>query len=334
MSDSQSTLRDLIEHGGRLTSDELVFRFEPVLVCLAELHARGLAYGAVSSDTLIFGSDETLRLASSTPHPTATPQDDVLAMGTVLYEALTGRPPFPAPTEDTGAGTVVPPRTPALPALERRYPSALRTVVSRAQSPLPSRHPDAQALLADLRVALGAGPDPTESNSRAGFSRRWQLRERAVPALAVCGVAVALVLGFATLRRSPDAVWLEGQVLPQLQDHIESGNLHEATRLYETAANRMPESVQLEALAPAIFASVRVISRPAGAVLDTRRVADQQGWTTLGETPLTTRLPRVELVLRFQLGGHETVERTLTEHIRPGGSSEPLEVEVELSRLP
>ena len=342
--DSGVTLRALIERNGRLERDQLFALLESALQHLVDLHRRGLAHGGVSVDSLVL-ADQALELRPASSSGEADAQDDVLALGCVLYEALSGRPSFPGSSRRSHAQPLNenPQSLPAaeLPALEHRYPSALRAVVSRAMAPRPLRYTDARALLVDLRTALGIH-DPEEPPPRPNLRERLQLRHRWRPVLALLGVAAALVIGFLTLSRSTDAVWLEGNALPRLERHLAEGDIHAAADLFLTAKTRVPQSRQLDALRHRVLAAVQITTQPEGAVVTFRRIrrtqrgrnGESSPWTPLGETPLVTELARAPLVLRFELDGHETTERLLDEHVIGDVAAEPIQLSVTLAARP
>jgi WD40 repeat protein len=118
------------------------------------------------------------------------PPTDVYALGAVLYEVLTGRPPFRG---DTPAETIVQvlqdepvaPRT-----LRPGLPRDLETIVLTCLQKLPARrYPSAAAMRDDLRAYLDGRPIAARPEWRAAQAVRW-LRRR--PGLFAAGIVAAL----------------------------------------------------------------------------------------------------------------------------------------------
>jgi hypothetical protein len=125
------------------------------------------------------------------------PATDVYGLGGILYELLTGRPPFLAGTaletfRQVLAEEPVPPSR-----LNRRVPRDLETVCLKCLHKEPHRrYPSAAALAEDLRrYLLGqtVSARPVGSLERAG---KWVRRNKAVAGL-LAGVVFALVAGTA-----------------------------------------------------------------------------------------------------------------------------------------
>ncbi|MES3035676.1 MAG: protein kinase [Gemmatimonadota bacterium] len=129
-------------------------------------------------------------------------RSDVYALGAVVYEMLTGQPPFTGPNVQAIVAKVLSSDPEPISAIRKSVPAHVAAAVHTAIEKLPA---DRYANTADFALALG-NPGTTHSSSRAAAgpsadtSRRW--RTLALAASGACAAAIATIVWLAT-RPSP-----------------------------------------------------------------------------------------------------------------------------------
>ena len=128
------------------------------------------------------------------------PATDVYALGAILYEMVTGRPPFHAATSQETVQQLLTEEPLPPSRLQPRVPRDLETICLKClQKDAARRYASADALADDLRRFLDQQPiraRPTPAWERA---LKWALRRPAVAVLAGVSVAAALALAFTGL---------------------------------------------------------------------------------------------------------------------------------------
>jgi tetratricopeptide (TPR) repeat protein len=117
-------------------------------------------------------------------------RSDVYSLGVMLFELITGRVPFAAPSVGALLQAVQHEPTPLASDLEKACPPELADIAARALTKDPAeRYPDAKALVADLQAFQTGGLVGAHRYSLAELTRRQIIRHRKAIA------AIVIVLG-------------------------------------------------------------------------------------------------------------------------------------------
>ena len=214
-----ATLTDLLA-GGPLEPDVATSITAKVSEAVAEAHRNGIALGAINPSLVRVNFDGQVRLSHVIAHGSATPDQDIRAVGGLLYLMLTGLWPLPGASNTVDAaapgGAPTPPPTAGIGQLTaaptrlgREVPAAeVRPAVPTALSALAERalHPDdpagihaVNAIAALLRqpevAAPAAAPEEEPARPMLNPAERRLVRERRVK----LGIASAMIAAFSAL---------------------------------------------------------------------------------------------------------------------------------------
>jgi serine/threonine-protein kinase len=129
---------------------------------------------------------------------------DIYALGTILYECLTGRPPFCSKSPVETVRQVLEEDPPALASLRARVPRDLETICLKCLSKVPTqRYASAAHLADDLRRYLNGEPIHARPVSSTAKLVKWVLRHRArTAALFTLAVLLSVVMAGAIWQSS------------------------------------------------------------------------------------------------------------------------------------
>jgi serine/threonine-protein kinase len=199
-------LRRVLERDGRLEPDRATPILSPIADALDAAHAQGLVHRDVKPGNILVDEEEHAFLAdfglakhaatanslsregafSGTIDYIAPEQieggevdgrADVYALACVLFESLTGRPPFERETDVAVVFAHLKDPPPTLTALRPELPEALDAVLARGMAKDPDdRYRTAGELIADARAAIGDG-DGVVAPTRAAQLRTFLIAD-------------------------------------------------------------------------------------------------------------------------------------------------------------
>lgn len=221
---------DALLRDGPLDPERAARYLSVVAEAIHEAHAQGVLHRDLKPSNLVLDRQDRLRIldfglaklttadaAQTGPGvPLGTPsymppeqalgqtertdaRSDVYSLGAVLYEMLTGTPPFRAASTVETLQLVIeqPPVAPR--SLNARLPRDLETICLKALAKEPaSRYPTAQALAGDLKRFLRHEPIAARPQNWVGRLRLWARREP-VAAVFALGLSTVLVAGLVGL---------------------------------------------------------------------------------------------------------------------------------------
>jgi serine/threonine protein kinase/dienelactone hydrolase len=237
-------------------------------------------------------------------------QSDVWALGAVLHELLTGRPPFSGDSDWAVMNAIATqePRPPS--SLRPDVPAAVDALVARALARNKTdRFASAQAF-ADAaeqsRKEVTHAAAPTVTVAMRAANNRWRIL---VPAAVVTLLAVGTVVWLATWDDQPQ--WSRAEALQQIRQFLSSDQYSSAFVVALRAERQTPNDPLLAEYWPQISRKASFTTTPLGATVSYSPYSPNgtPTWTTLGQSPLQEmRVPIGPFHLRVEAPGFETVD--------------------------
>jgi formylglycine-generating enzyme required for sulfatase activity/dienelactone hydrolase len=323
------SLRERLNREGKLPVADALAIAGDIASALAAAHARGVVHRDIKPENVLLSGGEALvadfgiaiavskvdtqrltrtGLSVGTPAYMSPEQiaggmqidgrSDQYALACVLFEMLTGQPPFTAPTAQGIIAKALVETAPRAGALREDVPASADAAIARALAKDPTERFDSATAFVDDCVPPAAAPAPLSS-------RR----------LAIAGVGALALLGAVGWPLWSN--WQEVRAraeLPALATIAEQGRIVEAYRAAQRLERRLAGDSAFEVLMANITDLVTVTSTPSGARVYAEPfspVGDARvDSTLLGVTPLkAVRVPRIDHRLSVNLEGYRTVER-------------------------
>jgi formylglycine-generating enzyme required for sulfatase activity len=306
------TLRDRLERQGPLPIKDALAITRDVAAALAHAHARGVIHRDIKPANILLGDGGALvadfgiaRAVSSLDRPQLTAtglslgtptymspeqagggggvdaRSDLYSLATLLYEMLTGEPPFTAPTLRGLVAKLLTEAAPSVRDVRADVPKAVAAAVSRAMEKDPARRFDS---VDAFRDAL-AVPEPRS--------------RRKTPVLATGTVVMAvLVLVGVVAWRSVQRAQARN-LLPEIARLIDEGRYVQGHEVAVQAEKWIEGDSTLATLMMETTDLLTVTSEPAGAEVLIQRYSSDPAQITdsqrIGMTPIVERrIPRVD----------------------------------------
>ena len=217
----------------------------------------------------------------------ADQQTDVWALGAVLFELLTGRPPFDGENQWAILNAIKETDPVAPSSIRPEIPKSVDAVVLRALAKSSEKR---FATAGDFHQAASIATSPHDASS-AGVSAstastNWFMNPKvALPVAAV--IVGALAWTFSGGVGNTEETWAREQAIPEIQAAIETGNFSEGFALVQRAEAYLGNDQTFLQLRGQVSASVSIGSTPTGAGVFMKDYGESEdAWQRVGTTPL------------------------------------------------
>jgi formylglycine-generating enzyme required for sulfatase activity/predicted Ser/Thr protein kinase len=338
-------LKSFIRRSGRLTVDKAATIAGQVAEGLAEAHRQGVIHRDLKPQNVMIDRDGNARIMDfgiarsvksegttgggvmiGTPEymspeqvegKAVDPRSDIYSLGIVLYEMLTGRPPFTGASALSVAMKQKSERAPDPQQQNSRIPAALsRLILKCLEKEASRRYQTAEELASELKTVERdiAAAEKAVSPRKPRPSRETVARVRYKKYAIAAALALAvIVLGFFAVRlftHQSKVRWARQKALPATMELIQQGKYIEAFNEAKQAEKIIPHDSTLAKLWPEMSRDVTIETEPAGAdVFMKDYMAADGDWEHLGKSPLQkVRIPLGYFRWKIEKQGYRMVE--------------------------
>src|SRR3954471_12052481 len=333
------SLRDRLRQGGALPLDDALRVAREAAEALGYAHEHGVVHRDVKPENILLTRDGNTLVAdfgiaravgpeageqlTATGISIGTPaymspeqaagapdidgRSDLYSLGCVLYEMLTGEPPFTGDTPQSVLAKRFSEPPPSLAKLGGRVPPAVGDAVTRGMSREPR---DRFATAGEFAAALAA--------PYAGSAVRGRRARRPLVVTGMLALGLLLTVGIAVgawypghNRRAEAERWAADSAIPLLRVLVDSGMWDSAYIVARKAQAIAPADSALASLWPRLSDTATIVTDPPGARVRWTRYAAPPGDSgeLLGTAPLIgARLPHRISRLRLEKEGYRPLE--------------------------
>ena len=280
----------------------LLVEGEAVVADFGLAHSHGAGDTATTLPGTIVGTPLYMSPEQADPGATVDARTDVYSLGCVLFQMLSGQPPYPGASLRDVLNAHASAPVPSLMDL-RPVPRELEALVTRMLAKDPSDRPadggEVAAALAEVQRGVHG------ADARAAGRRRT----RSVLAVSVVVLGALAYWLLEALEQSRQQAWVMDEGLPALETAIADGDYEEALTLGQQVEDIDPDNERLVVLWGRFSQEAEILTDPPGARVLRRDYMDADApWIELGTTPVTARLPNGFQRMRFELEGHLPTE--------------------------
>jgi formylglycine-generating enzyme required for sulfatase activity len=251
---------------------------------------------------LYLGTPTYMSPEQATGESDATPASDVYSLACLLYEMLSGEPPFAGATLGAVLAKVVSETPPPIRTVQPDVSSDIEAAIVRGLARLPEERFQTAA-----EFAGALGPTPAAAQARAGMSPR---RRQMFIGGAVVGVLLLAIASVSLYRQLADQRWVRQVAIPEIERSLSEGFGVEAFHTALEAQRIARDDPSVLRLLEASSLPVSGDTEPTGVSVSYRGYsATDSVWHTVGLTPLEeVRFPDAYLRLRLEKEGYEPLE--------------------------
>ncbi len=333
---SGETLRDRLNRERQLSVDAAVAIAIAVASALDHAHHRGIVHRDIKPENVLLQDGEAVvsdfgialaiaeagagRLTATglsvgtpsymSPEQASGGRDvdsraDVYALGAMLFEMLSGAPPFTGESVVALMARILSEPAPSIRTVRPSVPAGLDDAVRKALAKQPA---DRFQTADEFAAALAAAVTPPPARRLSPVARRG---------LMIAGPIIMLLLawlGYSTYSTGKERTWARNVAVPEIQRLLNAADFAAAHQLSRRALDVLPDDPTIQALSASSTMTASVDSDPRGASILYRGYASADTtWYTAGTTPTgNIALPFAHLRLRLALPGHRPMELSVT----------------------
>ena len=229
-------------------------------------------------------------------------RSDVFSLGTLLYEMFAGRRPFDRDSQLSTLMAIVKDAPQPIQRIASGVPPEVASIINRCLEKDPDRrYASAAGVERDLESAYQA---ITSGSISVPALLRTARRPRVGIALG-CLVALLVAAGVWWARRQADVNWARTDGVGQVKRYLETGEFTTAFDMVQRIERSIPDDAVVAKLWDEVSREDKITTVPPGATMYRKAFLEpDSAWRSVGTSPATLRVPRGNLLLKFEKAGY------------------------------